>query len=391
MTEAGRAGSAERLLARVVRFRFVILLAVAVGNALGDAAARLDRVSDFFLFDRAGVALVSGRWSEVFAEPYLQVGPLTLAFSGLLTTIARVTGLSKAALFAVLVYVGLTFGIVWLLRFLYRRAGRTLPPALELAAGLLAIIAGLPMVAVVSGHPSEGIIPLLWVLAARDARDDRPLRSGAWIGVAAAFKPWGILALPLVLLAPGMKRRALAAGMAVAGSAAFYLPFVASGWAGTLSYEWSVTRWSVVSLFLDTGSAFPWWMRFVQGLVTVAAGAFAVVKLRSKSSVVWAAPLALVVARLATDPLIFGYYWLAAEVLAVVAVGYSFASMRTPVKVWAIAAVLAGAYALFLPAEVSTAVRFAVFGAFLYLGATVPEAAPDADTGASLYPSAEPV
>ena len=380
-----------RILGAIVRFRYPILLVLAAINAWGDAGVRLDRVSDFHLFEGPGTALVTGQWDEIYFAPWLQVGPLTLVIGGLVAEAARISGASVTVVFAVATYVALSFGTVFVVRHVYRRTGRTMSPVLDLPLGVLVIVAGIPMMAVVAGQPSEVIIPFFWVLAARDAADDRPLRAGTWIAVAAAFKLWGILAIPLVLAVPGTRRKLIAAVVAGLGALAVHLPFLGAGWADTFSWRWIVRDGSLVGLFVEPGSPFPWELRVVQAVLSIAVGALAVVKLRSKASLVWVAPLAIVLARLATDPLLSGYYWLAAAVLAVIGVGISFPQMRTSIKVGSIVAVMIGTYAVLLPSVVSMAVRFAVFGVFLWMGATLPERSADPEGGASLYPSAEPV
>lgn len=391
MSDVARPGLATWVLGGLLRFRLLVLGVIATVNGLGDAAARLDRVSDWFLFERAGEALVMGHWSDVFAEPGLQVGPLMLAVAGMLTTAARAMDVSGAALLIVASYVICTLGVVWVVRLVHRGQGTPPPPALELGLGLLVIIGGLPMTLIVSGHPSEAIIPLLWVAVACEATKGRPLRAGAWLAVTAAFKPWGLLGLPLLLLAPTARGRVASFAIAGIGCLAFYLPFATAGWLDTFSYEWFVTPWSLVAIVLDPGSAFPWWMRVLQGTFAIGVGVVIVVLLRSKGSVVWVAPLGIIVARLASDPLLFGYYWVAVEILAVVALGLSTPKLRTPVVIPLTSGLLLACYAALLPSSVSIGARFAVAIAFLWAGFSLDEDVRVRDTHTSLNPIAGPV
>jgi len=344
-----------------------LLVGVATANALGDVGADLGRISDFHLLEAAGAALFDGRWADVFADPGLQVGVLAVLLGALVVALEGLTGVSGSFWFAATAYLGITFAIVWLVRVLYRRLGRTCPPVVELGMGLVVVIAGVPMLAVVSGHLSEAVIPLLWVLAARDARDGHPVRAGSWIGIACGFKAWGFLALPLALLAWGRSRLTIGA-VAGTGAALLYLPFLSVGDANILQYEWSVTRWSLIASFLEPESPFTWEMRLAQGVVTATVGAATVLALRTRSSVIWAGPLSLVVVRLATDPLAFRYYWLAAEVLVVVALAVSLPTAPRPAYIASSAAASAALLAKFVPATAGA--RVFLFSTFLVLSVT---------------------
>jgi len=342
-------------------------VAVASTNAFGDATAALDRVSDFHLFEAASVALLEGRWTDVFGDAGLQVGVLTLLLGTVVLLLERLTGIGGAFWFAGVAYLGITFGVVWVVRVLYRREDRASPPALELGLGLLVNIAGVPMLAIVSGHLSEAVIPLVWVLAAREARDGHPMQAGTWIAVASGFKTWGLLALPVALLARGRERLTICA-VAGVGAVVLYLPFLWIGGVNFLQHEWSVRRWSLVATFLEEGSAFTWEMRVAQALLMTAVGVAIALALRTRSSAIWAVPLALVIARLATDPLAFGYYWLAAEVLVVVAVAASLPDASRPVQIGSVIALIVALFAKFVAAP--TGVRLGIFSAFLALSVT---------------------
>ena len=66
--------------------------------------------------------------------------------------------------------------------------GPVVGDGMRLAAGLAAVGAGLTQLAFADGHPAEAVVPLLWVLAAVWARDDRVVAAGLLIGVSAGLE-----------------------------------------------------------------------------------------------------------------------------------------------------------------------------------------------------------
>src|SRR5207247_7410213 len=101
----------------------------------------------------------------------------------------------------------------------------------RLVVGLLAVGAGLTHIAFVDGHPAEAIVPLLWVLAAIWAREDRVVLAGAVLGLSAGLELWGVLGVPVLLLAP-RPRRALAGALveAAVGVGLFARLSLAGSW-----------------------------------------------------------------------------------------------------------------------------------------------------------------
>ncbi|HET7483257.1 MAG TPA: glycosyltransferase 87 family protein, partial [Actinomycetota bacterium] len=212
------------LLKALARYRYGIVVVLAVADGIVDGLSRTFSHSDFAQFTQAGADLVSGQWSRVFSDPWIQVGPLTLVLSGILGLLHRLTSLRLSLLFSVVVYVAIAVGLMLVVRLLYRDRGETPEPLVTLAVGVGTIAGGMGFFTVVSGHPSETIIPVLWILAARDALRERGARSGLWLAIAACLKLWGVLGLPLVLLARRPRDAASGAAIAVAGLVIGYLP-----------------------------------------------------------------------------------------------------------------------------------------------------------------------
>ncbi len=159
------------------------------------------------LFVAAGRTLLSGDWSRAFAGPSVQVGPLQLALFGSI-------GRSPVALAIVL---GVAAA---LLAVAAARAAGVERPALLAAVGLVAVAAGLTITGYDSGHPADSLLPLLWILAAADARRGRVLRAGLVVGLSAGIETWGILGVAVLALAPRWRDASRGAALA-AGAAAF--------------------------------------------------------------------------------------------------------------------------------------------------------------------------
>jgi hypothetical protein len=270
------------------------------------AAASLDRGTDpgdLIYFVHRGEALLSRAWGDVFSDPILQSGPLQLVVFG---AVRNLTALAFV----------LEMGVAALLLFALGRAG--VGDRARLAVGLVAVVAGLTHGAFVDGHPAEAVTPLLWVLAAVWAREDRVPRAGLLIGLSAGLELWGLLGVPVLLLAPRM-RRAVAGGVVAASVLAAQLaPFVVVGDFRMFEHEWHVATGTLLSVVVAPGTEFGWPLRLLQASLALTAGAAVAWRLRRSAHAVWLVPLAVVLVRLALDPLAFGWYWLEPEALVLV-------------------------------------------------------------------------
>ena len=242
-------------------------------------------------------------WASLFADPNMQVGPVHL----LLFRLGDLAGLLP-----LLVQVGVA-------ALLWAATGRLLTgrdPRAQLAVGLAAVALGLTYGAYQDGHPAQVVVPLLWVLAGLEAREGRTVRAGALVGLSAGFETWGLLGVVVFVLAP--RGRAALAGIAaeVSLAAGLYLPFVLAGQFRMFDYRWQVNADTLLSLVVQPGTAFTWPMRLLQGVAALAVGAALAWPLRRTLHAVWLAPLAVVVVRLALDPVRYPWYWLALETLA---------------------------------------------------------------------------
>jgi hypothetical protein len=271
--------------------------------AAAAAVASLDRgtdAGDLVYFMHRGEQLLSSRWAHTFADPILQSGPLQLVVFGAVRNLPALAFVVELGVAALLLVVLGRLGVAdrW-----------------RLAAGLVAVGAGLTHLAFADGHPAEAVVPLLWVLAALWAREDRVAAAGALIGVSAGLELWGVLGAVVLLLAPELRRAAL--GLCVEGVVvvAQLAPFAIAGELRMFDRKWDVTTGTFLSLFVSPGTPFDWPLRLVQAALAVGAGAAVALKRRRSVHAVWLAPLVMVLVRILLDPVSFAWYWLEVEAL----------------------------------------------------------------------------
>jgi hypothetical protein len=274
--------------------------------ACAAVAAYLDRGTDpgdLVYFVHRGEHLLSGGWASTFSDPMLQSGPLQLVVFGALRNLTALAFLIELFVAGLLLYV----------------AGRVgASDRIRLVVGLLAVGAGLTHIAFVDGHPAEAIVPLIWVLAGVWAQEDRALQAGALIGLSAGLELWGVLGLPVLLLAPRPRRAFAGAAVAGATVVGMLAPFVLAGSFRMFEYDWSVASGTLLSLFVAPGTHFGWPLRLLQSALALSAGASVALVLRRSMYACWVAPLAVALVRLVLDPQAYGWYWLEVEALVLV-------------------------------------------------------------------------
>jgi len=277
--------------------------------AAAGAVAALDRRSDagdLAYFVHQGERLLSAGWADTFADPTLQSGPLQLVVTGAVRSteaLAFVVELGVAAL--LLVVLG---------RFGVSKRWRAV-------LGLVAVGAGLTHGAFVDGHPAEAVSPLLWILATLEARRKRPIRAGVLVGLTAGLELWGVLGAAVLVLAPRLRDVAKGCVAEVVVVVALVVPFALAGDFRMFDYEWRVAPGTLLGVVLPAGTDFGWPLRLLQAGLACGLGAGVALRLRRSVHAVWLTPLVVVVARIALDPLAYGWYWLEAEALALVGAG----------------------------------------------------------------------
>ena len=231
----------------------------------------------------------------MFSSSAVPVGPLQLLLYGSI-------GRSQVAL-ALVLSVATALLVVAAARVVGVKS-----PVLLGGVGLAAVVTGLTGVGYGVGHPADPLLPLIWILAAHEARRGHAWRAGLIIGLCAGLETWGILGVAVLALAPRLRDAAVGVGIAAVTALALFLPFMLGGHFAMLSFEWHVLSPSPMSLFVAAGTPFGWPLRLVQATVAVALGATAARLLRNSPHALWAAPLAIVAARLQFDPDLYQYY-----------------------------------------------------------------------------------
>jgi hypothetical protein len=281
--------------------------ALAIGADTGDLPFFVHSADDLF----------TGAWKDVYADPDLQIGPIQLFLLALADAVAGALSLSTFTLlaFALPLFVSVLLLVV-LQRFLTERPERR--RMVLLFAGLAAVALGIPTSAYVDGHLAQGVVPLLWLLAGLRARARRALSAGALVGASAGFEVWGMLGAVVLLLTPRLRDAAAGFLVQVGVAAALFAPFALAGEVRMFDYHWVVNGDTLLSLFVEPGTDFTWWMRLAQGGTALAVGAALAWPLRRTLHAVWLAPLIVVTVRLALDPVRYPWYWLALQTLVLV-------------------------------------------------------------------------
>ena len=275
--------------------RLVPWLVPAAAAALLEPFVRSDG-GDTWLFVRAGRTLLSPHWTHAFADSSIQAGPLQLALYGSVGRSPVVLAAVLAATAALLVATAA------------RAAGVARPRVLALA-GVAAVATGFTTHVFDAGHPADGFLPLLWIVAAAEVRRGRTVRAGLLVGLSAGFETWGILGLAVFALAPTRSAVARSAATACAVVGLLFLPFVLFGDFAMTGYRWQIASQSLLGQVFAPGTAFGWPLRLAQGAAALGAGVLVARALRTSVHAVWAAPIAVVLARLALDPIDHGYYF----------------------------------------------------------------------------------
>jgi hypothetical protein len=287
---------------------------------LAAAVAALDRradAGDLLYFIHRGEAMLSARWVDTFADPTLQAGPLQLLLAGVVRSawgLAFVVEIGVAALLIV-VLGGLGVGDRW-----------------RVLVGIGAVVTGLTHGAFVDGHPAEAVSPLLWVLAAVQARRGRPGRAGLLVGASAGFELWGLLGIAVFALAPRPRDAAHAGAAALATVVLLFAPFAVFGSVRMFDYDWRVAHGTLLGLLVEPGTRFNWALRSLQAATACGAGVAVARALRRSAHAIWLVPLAVVVVRIVLDPLAYGWYWLEAESLALVGAALIVTAPPSPVR-----------------------------------------------------------
>jgi hypothetical protein len=270
---------------------------------------------DFSWFGPSGADILLGHWAQVFADPAVQAGPLELLPFG----VAEILGLSGAfawTLFYVCMSYLATLAFTLTVFITLGPASKRWYLYLGLIGSGIACIGGFLPNSVIIGHPSEVVIPLLWIVAGCLARERCFATCGIIIALSAGWELWGVLGAPVILLAarPQLFRAAVAGILTLV---AIYGPFLATGVFGMFQFQWTVSNTSLTHVLLPALTSFPWSLRLLQAVFAVGVGCAIAFCTRGTVYAVWLVPMAILSSRLLLDPVLYNYYWLAPAVVSI--------------------------------------------------------------------------
>ena len=262
--------------------------------------------TDWSLLTGGAKALFGPHPLSLYAtHEYLQAGPPGLVAVRLFDVLPW--GIGEPLTHVVLAVLG--WSLLWLTERWYVKGARFF--SIPFKDGLQTLLVGLPVMLIwtfLAGgapHIEDGLAFLTFLLAARAVADGRDLRAAILVGLTAAWKPWGVVALPMLLGLKDRRRMAGAIIVAVAIPAACWLPFLLAD-AGTLkqvSHGFVLQQNAALRAIGMSGSHVPSWWRGAE-----LAGAFAgacIAAVRRNWMVAFAAGCT---ARLLLDPAGFDYY-----------------------------------------------------------------------------------
>ncbi|BEL06508.1 hypothetical protein Q0Z83_046990 [Actinoplanes sichuanensis] len=262
--------------------------------------------ADLVDFAALGGRVLAGRFDEVYAGTFTQAGPLQLVLSRVL--MAGAADGMPHPLVMVVVDVALMLGAMAACR------GRPVREVVVALLALLWLIGPMPW----TGHPAESIMAVLWAYAIVVDRRGRWPAAALLLGVSVWIAPVAVLGLPC-LLAAGRIGRATRTGLVAAGIAVVgYLPFVLSGRFEMFGHVWPVDPGTLP--YLLGLREVTWATRLGQAVLVAGGCAVVAGLLRGRLIAVAAAPAAVGLLRVVTDPLAFGYYWLPVAVGSVLLV-----------------------------------------------------------------------
>ena len=282
---------------------------------------------DYTTFAPAGREILTGNWVGVFEDPIIQAGPFELIFWGI-PFLLGVQGVTGWIAFGIIVGSLFVVAIAWLVERLLRPVTAWWSVPLALVVATVAALSGMIAAAISAGHPAEIAIPLMWIVGAVLARRGAPFAAAAVLAATAGWELWGLLGVPVLLLAPRIDPRTVwrsaLAGIGVL--AILFGPFVLLGPFHMFSFAWPIRTNSLAHLLVPHEATFPWPLRLTQGVLAVGGGAVVAVLLRRQRDAIWLVPLVVCAVRLYTDPVLAMYYGV--PPLMMVLIGAVFAIAR---------------------------------------------------------------
>jgi len=294
-----------------------VWLLVLVGAGVSGLLLNSATFSDSESFAQAASTMLSHNWQQTYSDSWLQAGPFEL----LVCFLGRMLGgsLRGEAIAMNVIGAAALLGVATVV------VQRRWKPLAILTAGALAI--GIISDMWEWGHPSELLIALIWLLAARAARRDQLLVAGLLVGFSGGFETWGLLGAPVLFLLPQLRRTVAAGVAALVATAAVYAPFALGGNFRMFDLHWAIVG-GVPGYFFGNGQTFSWPMRLAEAVVVVSFGSALAWRLRGYAASAWLVPALTSICRLALDPVRYGYYWDTSLVLLLIGVAPLLAAPR---------------------------------------------------------------
>jgi hypothetical protein len=308
----GSSGHRKRGAQLAAVWLFVLGAAAASGWILNSVT-----FSDADSFAHAGSIMLSSNWQHTYSDSWLQAGPLEM----IVCLLGRTLGGSLRGEAVAMNMIGAA-ALLGVGTVVMRRNWK---PLAIVAAGALGV--GIISDMWEWGHPSELLIALSWLLAARAARRDQLLVAGLLVGLSAGFETWGLLGAPVLFLLPQVRRTIASGGLALLATAAVYAPFALGGDFHMFDLHWAIVG-GVPGYLFGSGQTFSWPMRLAEAVIVVSFGSALAWRLRKFSASVWVVPALTSICRLALDPVRYGYYWDTSLVLLLIGVAPLLASPR---------------------------------------------------------------
>ncbi len=273
---------------------------------------------DFELFGPAGAQILTGHWASVFDNPIIQAGPLELLFWGVPFLLGVQSPLGWIV-FGIVVATLLSIAFAWLAERLLRPLTPTWSVPLAVVPALITAISGQTAQAISVGHPAECIVPLMWIVAAMLARRGSAFAAAVVLAATTGWELWGLLGLPVLLLAPRIDLRTVVRS-ALGGITALlvlFAPFALLGPFHMFSFSWPIYDNTLAHLLFPDETTFPWPLRLTQGVLALGGGAVTAWLTRRRVDAVWLVPLMVCAIRLFTDPVLARYYAIPLLMMAV--------------------------------------------------------------------------
>jgi len=313
-------------LLAALRSRLVVAAGVAgvlipISAIVGYSRMPIDngQPGDYMIFGPAGAAVLRGRWDLVFSHADNAGGPFEFfPYGG--AYVLHISGdIGWTTFYTVLLTVIIFLLALVLMAPLGLTSGRR-SFYITLGIGALGLLAGYLGTTVLSGHTADFLIPLLWLAGAVLARDRNFVACGITVGLSVGFESWGVLGFAVVFVV--LKPRLIPAAIAgFATIAVIWGPFIATGVFRVVDFHWPVFPVSIYGILFPHLHRFTWSLRALQAVVSIAAGVGVALLTRRTRYAPWLVPLAIVAARLAADPLLHEYYWVAPAALALSGLG----------------------------------------------------------------------